>query len=314
MNQSKHLKDGVIFLLIYLAAIAVSIFVPLIILPALLFFPLPFAIYAYRYEWPTTISFTLIVALVTTLIYADLGILITGLAAATGLLIGWSMRTQKRPFEVWTRATLGATIGFLLIFVYIQVFFQINWEQEVLRFTQETITLSEQMFGSVGLEALTEQQQQLLETQMVGFIQLIPALILIAAGVYGCIAQWISYKMVNRLHTEQYGFPPFRTLRFPTAIIWVYLLAIIVTFFQGAEPSTMATAAQNVLTVIGALLVVQGFSFLFYLVHMRNLPKALPIIAIILTVMFPVIFIFIMRLFGVVDIGFDVRKQMSDKK
>src|SRR5690625_392611 len=128
MNQSKHLKDGVIFLLIYLAAIAVSIFVPLIILPALLFFPLPFAIYAYRYEWPTTISFTLIVALVTPLIYADLGILITGLAAATGLLSGWSMRTQKRPFEVWTRGTLGATIGFLLIFVYIQVFFQINWE------------------------------------------------------------------------------------------------------------------------------------------------------------------------------------------
>lgn len=314
MNQSDRLKDGMLFLVIYLVAILASVFIPLVILPALFLFPLPFVIYAYRYTWQPTAIFTIIAALLSTIIFGDLGLLITALAASTGIFIGAGIQRGRRAYEVWTRAALGGIIGFLLIFAYIQIIFQLNLEQEIIRFTEDTFELSDQMFGAVGMDAMNEQQKEALKAQMVGLIQLIPAFILLVGGAYGFIAQWISNKVLSRIHKARYAFPPFRALRFPTAIIWVYLLALLVTLFQGTDQSTLLIASENVLVVIGALLIIQGFSFLFYLVHLKNLPKALPIIAIILTILFPFFFVFIMRLLGVIDIGFDLRKYMEEKK
>ncbi len=314
MNQSDQIKDGILFLVIYIVAFLASVFIPLVILPALLFFPLPFVIYSYRYKWQPTAIFTILTALLATIVYGDLGLLITALAAATGLFIGAGLQRGRRAYEVWTRATLGGVIGFLLIFAYIQMIFQLNLEQEIIKFTQDTFELSDQMFGAVGMDVMNEQQKELLEAQMVGLIKLIPAFILLVGGAYGFITQWVSHKVLNRIHKTRYAFPPFRALRFPTAIIWVYLLALLVTLFQGTDQSTLLIASENVLVVIGALLIIQGFSFLFYLVHLKNLPKALPIVAIILTVLFPFFFVFIMRLLGVIDIGFDLRKYMEEKK
>lgn len=314
MNQSEQIKNGFLYVALYVMLIVMSIYIPLVIIPAIVLFPLPFLLFAYRYEWQPTAIFTVIAVLLSFILFGDLGLLIAVLGASTGLLIGMTLRRGMGSYEVWTRGALGGIIGFLFIFVYIQLVFQINWEQEIMTFTEETIQMSEKMVESIGFGQMNEDQQKMIEAQMLGFVQIIPALILIVGSVYGFIVQWISYKTINRIHKEERSFSPFRTLRFPAAIIWVYLLALLVTLFETNEASSFLVAVENILVVLGAILVIQGFSFLFYLSYEKKIPRALPILAIVLTVLFPFLFVFIMRFLGVLDVGLDMRKNISDKK
>lgn len=316
MNNTDQLKDGILYLVIYLGLIVMSIFIPLVILPAIVLFPLPFLLFAYKYNWQKALVFSLISVLLAFILYGDLGLLISVLAIATGVLIGAGLHSDSglKPYEVWSRGALGGVIGFLFIFAYVQIIFQVNWEHEIIEFTKESIALSKEMFKNFGLGAMSAEQIEGLEAQMLAFTKLIPAFILLSGVFYGFIIQWLGHVMINRVHKVKLSFPPFRDLRFPALIIWAYLLALIVTLLQSGEAGAIMTVAENIIVIVGALLLIQGFSFLFYLGYTRKIPRFVPVLAIVLTVIFPFLFIFIIRLLGIVDIGFDVRKYLSDKE
>lgn len=315
MNNSEQIKDGFLYVAIFLGLIVLSIFIPLVILPAIVLFPLPFLLFAYKYNWQKALVFSLISVLLSFILFGDLGLLVSILATTTGVLIGAALNDGLRPYEVWSRGVLGGIIGFLFIFVYVQIIFQVNWEHEIVEFAKESVALSEQMFETIGIGEMGSEQMKLIESQLLAFTKLIPAFILLTSIVYGFIVQWLGHKTINRVHKVNMSFPPFRNLRFPALLIWVYLLALLVMFFQsGEDAGTFLTAADNIIVVVGALLLIQGFSFLFYLGYTKKVPRFLPYLAIVLTVLFPFLFVFIIRLLGVADIGLDMRKFLSDKK
>lgn len=313
MNDAKQIKDGLLYMAIFFGIVLIGIFVPIVILPGILFLPLPFLLFTYKYDWLAGLVFSLITGLLALILFNDLGVLLAVLTATTGVLIGTALHRKARPYDTWSKGALGGIIGFLVIFAYIQLFFQINWEEQILALSKESIAVSEQMMRNFGMQPMTEEQVKMVETQMLSFIKLIPAIIFLTGCLYAYIVQWLGYKFINRIHKENISFPPFRTLRFPVVIIWVYFLALIVTFFQSGDGSAIGTAAENMIVVIGFLLLIQGFSFLFYLSYEKKIPRALPILAILLTVIMPLLFMFIIRLVGVVDIVLDVRKIISNQ-
>lgn len=313
MNNTDQLKDGLLYLAIFIGLIVMSIFIPLVILPAIVLFPLPFLLFTYKYNWKTALVFSLISALLSFILFGDLGLLISVLAIATGVLIGTALNSGLKPYEAWSRGALGGIIGFLFIFVYVQIIFQVNWEHEIIEFTKESIALSKEMFKNIGIGTMSAEQIKGIEAQMLAFTKLIPAFILLTGVFYGFIVQWIGHVVINRVHKVKLSFPPFRELRFPALIIWVYLLALIVTLLQSDNGGTLVTAAENIIVIVGALLLIQGFAFLFYLGYRKKIPRFLPVLAIVLTVIFPFFFIFIIRLLGIVDIGFDMRRHLSDE-
>lgn len=313
MNDTEQMKDGFLYLMIFLVLIVASAFIPLVLLPAVFLFPLPFLLFTYKYDWKKALVFTIISALLSFILFGDLGLLISVLAGATGVLIGSALHHRMKPYDVWSRGALGGIIGLLFIFVYIQIIFQVNWQHEIIEFTKDSIALSEQMFESIGIGTVSSEQLQIIEDQMLSFTKLIPAFILLSGSIYGCIVQWIGHKAINRIHQENFRFPPFRTLRFPAVVIWIYLIVLIITLFQSGEPGTLMAATENIVVVLGALLLIQGFSFLFYLSYEKKIPRPMPVLAIVLTVMFPFLFLFIIRLLGIADIGFDMRKFISDR-
>lgn len=313
MNDTEQMKDGFLYLMIFLVLIVASAFIPLVILPATVLFPLPFLLFAYKYDWKKALVFTIISVLLSFILFGDLGLLISVLAGVTGVLIGSALNHGMRPYDVWSRGALGGIIGLLFIFVYIQIIFQVNWQHEIIEFTKESVALSEQMFKNIGIGTVPADQLEAIENQMLSFTKLIPAFILLSGSIYGFIVQWIGHKVINRVHKENFRFPRFHTLRFPAVVIWIYLIVLIITLFQSGEPGTFMAATENIVVVLGALLLIQGFSFLFYLSHEKKIPRPIPVLAIVLTVIFPFFFLFIIRLLGIADIGFDMRKLISDR-
>ena len=70
---------------------------------------------------------------------------------------------------------------------------------------------------------------------------------------------------------------------------------------------------SNLSFILQMLMVLQGVAFVFYLTHVKGYPKAVPIIVIVLMFLLPFI-LYIVRILGIIDLGFDLRKRLGEKK
>src|SRR5699024_12395070 len=131
--------------------------------------------------------------------------------------------------------------------------------------------------------------------------------------IYALITQWVSYKVINRLNRENYSFPPFKQLNFPPAIIWLYLLALIVSFVGGADQgSTLGIVIVNAMALLSILLIIQGFSFIFFIADYKKIHKAVLIVAVVVTLLFPFIFMFLIDITVIIDLVMSLIKSISE--
>jgi len=73
----------------------------------------------------------------------------------------------------------------------------------------------------------------------------------------------------------------------------------------------MEFGAQNLLMIVGIALMLQGFSFIFYFAHIKRIAKAVPILIVIATILFPGILLYFIRILGIIDIGFRLRGRLK---
>src|SRR5699024_1674757 len=156
----------------------------------------------------------------------------------------------------------------------------------------------------LGFGDQVEEELELVEEQLLLIKDLIPVGMVIISIILAFISQWISYKVMNRLENKQYSFPPFRKLQIPVAIIWIYFVALVFTFFDLEANSTVYLVANNVLALAGIFMLIQGFSFMFFYAHYKKWSKAIPIIGIVITLLLPLFLLYFVRILGIIDIGF----------
>src|SRR5699024_1888742 len=151
--------------------------------------------------------------------------------------------------------------------------------------------------------------------QMRQFPDFLPSTLVIMSSNFALITQWVSYKVINRLTRENYSFPPFKQLNFPPAIVWLYLLALLVYFFGRADPGcALGIVIVNAMALLSILLIIQGFSFIFFIADYKKIHKAVPIGAVVVTLLIPFIFMFLIEITGIIDLGISLKKRISESK
>lgn len=315
MNQSKKLTDGAVLIAIFIALLLISLFIPVISFFALFFLPVPIIIYASRYDWKPSLLVFLAAILLSSLLPLFFSLPITVFAGLGGIMIGSAIHKKLSAYETWARGTVGFLVGLLFLFVFSQFVFQINWVNEIEQMMTESMQMSQEFMKQLGFAGQSEAAIDLLKERMGMLTTLLPAGLAVIAILFAFISQWISYKMINRLENKKLGFPSFRNLRMPVTLIWIYFISLIVTFF-GLDPSgTLYLAVNNVVMLTGLLMTLQGFSFIFYYAYQKNKSKALPIVSVVLSLLLPFIMLYLVRLLGIIDIGFSLRDRISkDKK
>src|SRR5699024_4859843 len=159
-----------------------------------------------------------------------------------------------------------------------------------------------------------EDQLGQLQEQMAYAMDLIPVGMAFIAILFAFLTQWVSYKVMNRLENKQLRFPPFRSLRFPAAVIWVYFFALLFTFVELDPNSVFYLAVVNIFTLAGLLMTIQGLSFIFFYADYKKWPKAIPILSVVLTLILPFILLYLVRILGIIDIGFGLRDRIAQSK
>jgi len=313
MYQSKKITEGALLLAIFFAILLLSFFVPFIILFAVFLLPIPFVIYTAKYDWKIASILLAIAILLSLLIAPMISLPLTVLVGLAGIMIGFSIYRRSSAYETWARGSIGFIAGLLFIFLFSQFVWQINWSEEIQQLVEESMNVSQEFFAQFGIEEQTE-TLDMLEDQFKILIDLIPAMISIVAIILAFITQWISYKVMNRFQNWQLHFPPFRSLRFPTPIIWIYFFTIILMLVIQDVDSILYVGSYNLFMIIGFFMALQGFSFIFFFAHYKNMSHVLPVTSVIVTILFPFIFLYIIRILGIIDIGFKLRERLSERK
>ena len=314
MNQSKKITDGAVCIATFVVLLLITLFVPIVSIVGPFLLPIPFVIYASRYYFKA--SFIMFVgAVILSLLFATIFTLpLVVLMGFGGIMIGTSIYKKLSAYETWARGAFGFAVGLLFVFVFSQVAFDVNWVDQLDEMVTESLEMSTSLLNDLGVGEQADEVQEVMHDQIDLLKNLLPVAIATIAIFLAFVSQWISYKVLNRLERKRLYFPPFRTLRFPTAIVWIYFFALIVSLFNSDPMSTFYIAAENVLMLTGLIMTIQGFSFIFFYAHHKKMSKAIPILSVVLTLIFPMILLYLVRILGIIDIGFRLREQIARKK
>ncbi|MDC3415051.1 YybS family protein [Aquibacillus sp. 3ASR75-11] len=312
MNGSRKITEGALFIALYLLFLLIAFYVPLADMVAIFILPVPIIVYTMRHGWKQSIVLLLGMLIVSSLFATVLSIPITITMGLGGILIGTGIRSEITAYETWARGTIGFVLGIVFTIIFSQWIFQVNFVQEIENVMEQSIVMSQNMMEQFNLQSNSDNAQMVFD-QMRKMIDLLPVGIVMAAIVLAFVSQWISYKVINRIGQHALYFPAFRHFQLPKVIIWFYLLAIIVTWFQLEDNSSIYLAAWNVSNLVGLLITIQGFSFVFFYSYTKGLSKAVPIITIVIAFLFPLIGLYLVRILGIIDVGFSLRDRIQPK-
>lgn len=307
MNQTKEITEGAILAAIYIVLILITIFVPFFMLVGFFILPIPFIIYASKYDWrPSLIMFGAI--MIVTLFFATVFTLpLTILSGIGGVMIGTAIHHRSSAYETWIRGSMGFIVGLLFVFLFSQLFLQVDFASQIDTILDESVELSEQLLDKYGLSETGEEGLTLIEEGMSQVKNLIPVGIAIAGIMIAFLSQWTAYKVMNRLKLRELHFPPFRMMSFPVAMVWVYFLLLVTSFLDFDPDGLLFITVNNFSLLVGFILALQGLSFIFFYWHHRKWSKVIPIISVIATILFPFLLIYLIRIIGIIDIGFGLR-------
>lgn len=311
MNKSKQLTDGALLTTIYLVLLLITLYALVLSPITILILAVPFVIYTAKHDWKPALLMLLASIILSVLVGTYLALPLAVLAGLGGIMLGTAIYHERPPYETWARGTIGFIGGILFTFVFSLLVLQVNVLDVFSGQLDIALEQTEKIITQFGMGEESEEQFAIIEQQLNLFKNLLPVAIVILSIGLALLNQWLSYKVLNRMTNKQLRFPKFRNMQFPPAIIWIYLLGILVSFFQPDPNGTVAIAVQNIIMLVGLLMVLQGFSFIFFYVHNKHLSKAIPIIAIVVTVFFAPLLLPLIRILGIIDIGFRLRSRMT---
>lgn len=122
---------------------------------------------------------------------------------------------------------------------------------------------------------------------------------------------FVGSKWLTKIGYPKKSLPPFREWRLPRAFFYLYFLAIIVTFVIGEENSSLQNILLGITGVFQFLFIIQGLTFIAFLLHAKSKGKAWITIPVLLTFTpFNIIILFI----GILDSGLRLRERININK
>ena|SRR5690625_404444 len=313
MSKSNKITEAALLTSAYIILLLISVYIPLIGTFTFFALPIPFIMYTAKYNWQPALMMFIAAGLLSFIFATLFSLPMTLLMAIGGIMIGTAIYEKKSAYETWARGAVGFVVGLIGVFLIIQFLFNINIYDEIDTVFAEMMNIMQTTSDQLGMgDELNEQLEPIAE-QMDLLKDLIPASMAIISILMAFIAQWLSYKILNRIDRRSLYFPSFTSFNLPVSLIWMYFITLLLSFFVTDTESGIYIVVMNVVTLSMLLLMIQGFSFIFFYAEHKKLSKAIPIVIVIVTFLIPGIFFLLIRILGIIDLGYSLKKRIANK-
>ena len=312
MKNTHKLTEGAVLLAAYAVLILMTVYIPVLGIVTNFFLAVPFILYAAKNTILNSFVFFIVACFISFIVGSIVAIPFTFSFGLTGLVMGYFIQKNKSRSSSFIAATLAFLGTIIVQYVAAIALFQFNLIEEVFTLMKETINRSISMIETLGQNIDVTPLKQMLET--IPLLEVLtPSLFVTTALMIVFIIEIVSYPIVKRFGVNLASAKPFRELTLPKSILWYYLITMLATFIMKPEEGTYwFTALVNIGFILQLLMVIQGLSFIYFICYQKGIPKAVPIIATILTFLMP-FFLSIVRILGIIDLGFDLKKRLNTK-
>lgn len=301
---------------LFAVLLLIAIYMPVIRIIALFFLPLPFAVYVIRNGFKAAIVVWLAAVVISLLITGFLGPLYVLLFGVGGLVTGWLYKQRRPAFHILLGGSLAYTGATIAIFLIAVTFLHVNIIDQYIHFLNMSIDNAANMGASLGMD--NKDQLNALKQQIDQARYLAPFLFVFVGITFALVTQLVNAPILRRIGLGAYVTPwvPFRDWRFPKSFLWYYLAVLIVGLFQSFSPGSVWFSFYiNLFVILQCIVLLQGITFIFFYFYMRNAHKSIPILVVVgsllITPLLPVSAL--IRILGVLDIGFDLRTRLQAK-
>lgn len=311
-QKNKIIREGLIFGALFVALLLLTMYIPSFELVTLFILPIPVALYGYRYGWKVSALLGLIILLSISFFafyFFVISLPLALIAILAGAFIGESIKSQRHPYETWSRGTIGFALGFLVLILIVELLSDVSIATEYQLMIKESLDSTQLLLERAGID-LTEGDISAIERQMMVLLDLIPSILIIVSMIFGFITQWLTHKVLNKSDSKQLSFPAFRLFQLPKTVLWIYFIVIILSWFNFDSMLMIETVILNASVILGVLFSIQGFSFILYFLAKKKQPKMVSVLVVIFCLLFLPVGMYLTRILGIIDVGFMLRKRL----
>lgn len=314
MKKTNALTEGAIMAAFFTIFMGITLYVPLLSLLSMWLLPLPLVIYTTRNGLRSSLLLWMLVFTLSLLLGSIYGLAMAFIFGSGGLVIGHLYRMQKSAFSILFGGSLAFTTGIILIFIFGVEFLHFNAITYAIKTGNDVFQQIQHATSSLGTR--NQKSLGLVQNQLKLIRYLAPFVFILMGTVYALITQLIAAPTLKRLGLKKYVRPwiPFRDWHFPKSILWYYLIFLLIGFFQHFTKGSMwYIGYYNLISALEVVILIQGFTFIFFYFHAKEKPKVIPILLTVIAIIFAAVLSPIVELIGLLDLGFDLRKRMQSK-
>jgi uncharacterized protein YybS (DUF2232 family) len=310
MKNVNQLTKGAMLLAIYSVLLIITLYIPLLGTIINLFLPLPFMLFAVKNNLQSSVVFFVASVFISIILGSMLAVPLTFAYGMTGVIIGYLIRLQKNRWTI----LFGGSIVFLLnvigTYIVSVVFLEKNFIKEFIDVFRESFQTSIEMMEKIG-QAPNQQMIEQFETSIAMVETLIPSLFVMSSFMIVFIIMLVSMPVLKRFGVKLTDWKPLRELMLPKSLLWYYLVSTAASLIMNPEQgSYLYTALANLIYILQLCMLIQGVSLIFFFCHHKGYPKAVPVLIVVFSLLLPFL-LYIIRILGIIDLGFNLRKRME---
>ncbi|PRS38320.1 DUF2232 domain-containing protein [Bacillus sp. NMCC46] len=312
VKQTKALVEGAIMISIFSVMMLFYLYVPLLSIIFFLAAPIPIILYTIRHGLKKGIAAGAIGIVISFLIGSLAGLMSAPILIAAGLGMG-VFYSRRQPGNAIITGALIYLFSFLISFIVSVQLFQVDIMGIAKESVEQMIPMLESVLKQSGAseQNIAKQLKQFREMQDAA-LSALPVALLIGVTLLAFVNHWFVQPLIKRFVKDMPVLKKFKDMRLPKSMVWYYLLTLLLMLIQTEKGSFLWLVQTSAFQILFILVLIQGFSFIFYYCHEKSISKAVPIFAIVLGVLYPPVGV-IVRIIGIADIGFDLREKVKNK-
>jgi uncharacterized protein YybS (DUF2232 family) len=232
----------------------------------------------------------------------------------TGVVIGYLIQKQKNMGVLFITGSLVFLVNLIILYVASIVLFKVDMITEMIEMMRESLNVSADLLKNFGNPQDSEKVLEQFNNGLNLIKTLIPTLFVVSSFFIVFIMQLISFPIIKRFGVKVEKWKSFKEISLPKSLLYYFLLTLLVSMLMNPEEGTFwYMAIINMTYILQFLIILQGYTFIFYYFDKKGFSKAISITIAIVSFLIP-IFLYIVGILGIIDLGFDLRKGFNKKE